>query len=317
MMEKGTDNSEAAAASLPLHTNHLPAAALEPGSIGNTSSEITAPATDIQIPEITFPDKVLDMSFTGSPEIAPHEDRTVVNGTTIWTTNGFYRRGHENVAALGGVIAKKIMAEQPEGSEFTILDAGCSQGRDTWTLASVLSCYGINYRVDAVDANSLMLDKATQPYKRTRAALRGDFDRWRRTGVPAIVTEQFEDVDDEHIQPSAHLRGRVTFTQADLRDPFETPRPKYKAAICNNVLLYYHAERDEPSLVGDRIVRNIANKLEIGGLFTYVGGWAVRPWLDRGLDMAGLVRAENDYGIPRAEWAKMSVFRKFRETNLD
>jgi chemotaxis methyl-accepting protein methylase len=216
-----------------------------------------------------------DLACIEDPDILPEDTRTVedveneaytmVDGHLyIETTNLFYRSYHYNVAVLAGVVAPEVMTERDSDEPFTILEAGCSKGRDTWCMASVLALHGIDFQIDAVDLNARVLQLAQQPYKGTKRDLEKQLGYWR---LPVEVLDFFERVDASHIQPTQELRERVNFGQLDIRT--QTPaRGAYDAVVSNNVLCHY-SNSDKTLPMADQIVDTVSASLRPGGIFTF------------------------------------------------
>jgi chemotaxis methyl-accepting protein methylase len=266
-------------------------------SIGSSGSEITSPLVFDSLPQVTLP---------GVQESLLH---TVVEGTRVYTANDFYRNNHQHVAALGGIIAPAIAADLPAGEPFTVLDAGCSQGKDTWSLASVLAHYQVPFKIDGIDANSFMIENATQPYQATQARLLDYVKDWRF--IPPDVTRFFEEAAQPgYIRPVQALRDRVAFHLANLSEPLATPHDAYDAAMCNHMLMYYNDYGLGPNPKVERILNNIVDKLKPGGIFTYVGEWATGPWVEQTLRNVGLEPATNDYGVSAYTWDRIRMFSK-------
>lgn len=294
MFEKGSPSEQGNPASHIPYIPFTPVSGAETSA--ETSSEIAPPSSPEELPD----------SLTGVRQL-PYA--TYIEEVGSQTATFFYRKDTINAQLLGNTIAPAIMEGQPPEKVFRVLDAGCSRGHDTWSLASVLSHNGINYRIDGVDANGIMIAAAQRPFLKSPIDLNKDIANWK--GMPTEVVRFFEEVGAGRMQPSAELRERVSFYLANLLEPLPIPH-EYDAAVCNKMLMYYVKSSGEVNQKMHRIIGNIANKLAPGGLFTFSDGEWVQSLEDVHAAFAqhGLMPAENSYGIPDEQWRKMSAYSK-------
>ncbi len=219
---------------------------------------------------------------------------TTVDGICIETTNDFFRTYHYNVAALGGIIAPAIMEQRQTPGPFRIYEAACSKAKDTWSMAAALALHDVDFRVDAVDANPVVLEQAQRPYKTTMRQLEDNLPYW---GLPREALDFFQRVDAHHIQPIQQLRDRVTFKLMDIRH--QAPGSGYDAAVINNVLCHY--AKPERVHMADQIVRTVTDSLRPEGFFTFSDPLIQYKGMDDGyFARHGLLRATDLYDT--REW---------------
>jgi chemotaxis methyl-accepting protein methylase len=278
--------------------------------------------------ETTYPADSLDAGYV-SPEILPTADNgaegaadepdltSIVEYDTAThigtgdhvviapTATMLFRPDNKNTAAVTNIVIPHIMAERQSGEQCSILDAGSSEGGDTWTMAAVLSAHDINYTLHGVDANSLALAQAEQPIAATIEEVRTGSHHW---GTPDNTATFFEQTDAGHVRPTGTLRERVTFYQGDIR--YEVPAgTTYDVVFANNIIGYY--ETFQPESI-DAMVATVASALNDGGLFTFNNllGMDKEVATDELLAAHGLVPAENIYGVPDEAWQRLCIYRK-------
>lgn len=287
-----------------------------PLSTGIGSSEITAPGNTLDVPGQTNDEPA------GFPHVEQLPHLTKVDGIASQTATFFYRMYHKNVAAIGNVIAGQVAAGRPEGTPYRVLEPGCSRGLDTWSLASVLAARGIDFHIDSLDANEVMLARAHTPHHTDKLALSEHLQDWPDT--PPEALDYFDEVAPWRVAPNGFLRAHVTFQRADITKPLPVTGA-YDVAVVNNVLGYYAHDFDNDPPALHAIIGNISERLAVGGLFTFSDNWTRRPhepvdlhggWAEgnyrqeRILEQHGLIPAENTYGIPDRQWQTMAIYQK-------
>jgi chemotaxis methyl-accepting protein methylase len=306
MIEKGSDNPEMPGSAPYVHGQPIE----KPASIGGESGEITSPAPPSEIaPESEQASKIV----TPLPNVTEQPWATYVEGIGSQTGNFLFRKDNHNTGIVGTAIAPAIMAERPEGAVFKVLDAPSSRGADSWSLASILSVKGIEYHIDCVDANSLVIARAREPIAKARSNLVKNIAEWK--GVPPKAADYFERVDPSHIRPNDELQSRVDFHHADLLQGVPTELT-YDVALCNKVLMYYATKEGELTSAAHRMIGNIATKLHVGGLFTFSDTEWVRDRhaTDAAFAQHGLVPAENRYAVPDEQWDKLIIYQKTEDS---
>jgi chemotaxis methyl-accepting protein methylase len=293
--------------------NHIPFDGDSPDNdnTGNDTGEYYSPdliPTDISPDLHDAPDSA---STEGIIPVVEEETHTIIdNGEiVIPTATHLFRGYHKSVATITNIVAPQVMGERPEGSTYRILDAGCSSGGDTMSMAAVLALNGVTYHIDAVDVNSMAIAQATLPYEITKTELH---DRLRNWDIPERTLDFFEEVDQHRIQPAAALRDNITFHQADLRQPLPLPG-EYDVAVANNMLLFYEGRQPDTAAT---MVGNIVATLRVGGIFTF-SDRALASFLltDELLQTHGLEPAENEYGISDETWSQLVIYRKIGESS--
>lgn len=213
------------------------------------------------------------------------------------TTTFFFRE--RNLAYFSEIVAPDLQVAM--GGVLRVANVGCSSGEETWSLASALSVAGVNYEIEAFDANPDALQQADMPYLLSAQHLQYTHNLRRRSdrdSTPAFADaclDYFDPISPVHILPAAELRRRVTFKKLNiLHEPLEAA--EYGAVVVNNVL-YHYGRMD-----GFTMIKNMVHGLRPGGMFLYDGA----PGAESALNINHLKRVEPDG--PYAElhrWARI------------
>jgi hypothetical protein len=211
-----------------------------------------------------------------------YADSTVLGDRFIPTFNGFFRVDHNNVAHLAQTVIPQLITEgigvDNEG-RFLLAEVPSAFGEETWTIASILSAQGIDYRLYAFDINPHVIEKANDTnglYTGTLAKLGQAAREW---GISLDCIKYFEQVDSAHIRPVQALRARASFETLDLR---KEPLPQRFGAVLVNELFGYYADAPDDIV---RMLGNISAGMAIGAALchkTYL------PLPEEALSRAGL-----------------------------
>jgi chemotaxis methyl-accepting protein methylase len=202
-------------------------------------------------------------NLTIPPEYRDFEScYTVLDGIFVPTFNDFFRCDNVNGAILARTIAPAIVAGLPRGEIFRQADIGCSEAKDTWSMAAALAMQGICFQIEAYDINPHVIELAQQPYRETKRELERKLINWE---LPRACLDFFETVGPEHLRPTEVLRNSVTFHELDIRNmPLETGR--FDVVVANNILCHYKWSKDLPAQA--KILRNMICGLRSEGVFS-------------------------------------------------
>jgi chemotaxis methyl-accepting protein methylase len=141
-----------------------------------------------------------------------------------------------------------------------IAEVGCSTGKETWSLASALSLAGVDFQIDAIDANPRALEAFRKP---SYAISRDQLSRQAsKCGFPPECVDLLMGSRKRWVVPPAELVGRVTpLRQNVLQTPLRSKR--YGAVVINNVLHHYASRPKEQQ----QLVANILAGLRPGGVW--------------------------------------------------
>jgi chemotaxis protein methyltransferase CheR len=188
----------------------------------------------------------------------------LVNFIDVVTTNktDFFREpGHFDF--LVEKALPDLSARNPSSSEFLIWSAGCSTGEEPYTLAIVLSEYGLShpgfkFRLLATDIATTVLVKAQ----------RGIYKTDLIQPVPADLRRKYflrsRDRDSERVRVIPELRRLVEFRRVNFNDADFGVAEKAEAIFCRNVIIYF----DRPTQ--EQMLQKLARHLVPGG-YLFVG----------------------------------------------
>ncbi len=149
------------------------------------------------------------------------------------------------------------------GKPLLIWSAGCSSGEEPYTLAIVLSEYGLThpgfrFRILATDISTIVLAKAD----------RGVFTTDVVAPVPAALRLKYfmrsRDRSSNQVRVTPELRRAIEFRHLNFMDADYGITEKADAIFCRNVIIYF----DRPTQ--ERILNKLANHLIPEG-YMFVG----------------------------------------------
>lgn len=144
-----------------------------------------------------------------------------------------------------------------------VWSAGCSTGEEPYTLAMVLSEYGLthaggSFRILATDVSTTVLEKAE----------RGIYSIDAIRPVPAALKVKYfmrsRDRSSDRVRVVPELRRLVQFRRLNFMDPEYGITEKAGLIFCRNVIIYF----DRPTQ--QQILKKLAKNLEPGG-YLFVG----------------------------------------------
>jgi chemotaxis protein methyltransferase CheR len=143
-----------------------------------------------------------------------------------------------------------------------VWSAGCSTGKEAYTLAMILTEYSRNKR--ELDFSILGTDIST---KALGKAARGIFDQEKAATIPVAYRKKYllksRDKSGRLIRIVPEIRSLVTFGRLNFLDEnygFNTP---FDVIFCRNVIIYFDRENQQ------RILSKVCRHLAVGGyLFT-------------------------------------------------
>ena len=156
-----------------------------------------------------------------------------------------------------------VMSRNENGRQLLVWSAGCSTGEEPYTLAMVLSEFGLSrpgfrFRVLATDISTKVLAKAN----------RGVFHQEAVRPVPAELRRKYfmrsRDPHSELLRVVPELRRLVEFRRLNFMDSDFGLAEKADVIFCRNVIIYF----DRPTQ--ERILQKLAAQLRSGG-YVFVG----------------------------------------------
>jgi chemotaxis protein methyltransferase CheR len=149
------------------------------------------------------------------------------------------------------------------GLQFPIWSAGCSTGEEPYTMAMVLSEYGLThpgfrFRILATDISTLVLARAEM----------GVYSAAQVEPVPLTLRRKYfmrgRERGSERVRVAPELRRMVEFRRLNFMDADYGVAEKAGAIFCRNVIIYF----DRPTQ--ERILRKLAHCLAPDG-YLFVG----------------------------------------------
>ena len=155
------------------------------------------------------------------------------------------------------------LTERNAGRRFLIWSAGCSSGEEPYTMAIVLSEYGLThpgfrFRILASDISTTVLAKAEQGVYTSDIAA---------PVQPALRRKYFmrsREPGSDRVRVVPELRRLVEFRRLNFMDGDYGMTEKADAIFCRNVIIYF----DRPTQ--ERILQRLSNCLIPGG-YMFVG----------------------------------------------
>ncbi len=156
-------------------------------------------------------------------------------------------------------LAASMASRRP----VVVWSAGCSTGEEPYTLAMVLSEYGLghagfSFRILATDVSTAVLEKAQM----------GIYSSEAIRPIPAALKVKYfmrsRDRSSDRVRVVPELRRLVQFRRVNFMDPDYKLTEKADAIFCRNVIIYF----DRPTQ--QRILKKLISHLEPGG-YLFVG----------------------------------------------
>lgn len=163
------------------------------------------------------------------------------------TASGFFR-----VPELYDTLATRVLPEMIDRGRLSIWSAGCSDGREPYSIAMLLKSLAENeFELDlrASDINPGVISTAIQ----------GEY----QLTIPEVQALQeypqfYHSLDSNHIRIRSELRSSIDFILEDLTT--YTPEENFDLIFCTNVLFYYESDYRR------EIVRGLVEKLKADGV---------------------------------------------------
>lgn len=155
---------------------------------------------------------------------------------SLVTATGFFRLT-ELYDGLANPIITSLHNDMKNDSAIQVLSAGCSDGREAYSVAMSLkrlidkNRFSHSFSVKAVDINKNMIEigrKGQYQLRRDELAKIEDYQ------------EFFEKKDERTVSVKTEIKRRVTFQSADIMQPGLLKN--FDLIICANLLLYYKKE---------------------------------------------------------------------------
>jgi chemotaxis protein methyltransferase CheR len=161
----------------------------------------------------------------------------------------FFREPDHFAFLTETTLPRYLESEGPRnGVPYTVWSAGCSTGEEPYTLAMVLSEFGVHnprfrFEVLATDISTLALEKARL----------GIYEEERTAPVSSILKKKYlmqsKDRNKRQVRIVPELRSRIQFQRVNLMDDQLPLMNAVDAIFCRNVIIYF--ERiDQEELLG-------------------------------------------------------------------
>jgi chemotaxis protein methyltransferase CheR len=194
------------------------------------------------------------------------ENTGIVNQTDFFRNEELFRE-------LKQLILPEIEKHQPQNHTLNIWSAGCSDGREPYSLAMAVESWmndhpGValqNYHIRASDLNREYLSIARQGMFRLKN---------KEKEVLKPYTEYFQKISDEQILIASRIKSRISFYNEDVT--LVNLKRRFQLIICTNVLMYYEKEFRKVIITG------LLNSLELHG-YIFVESTGTKAMKDLGL----------------------------------
>ena len=164
-------------------------------------------------------------------------------------------------------LTSRLLPERAQGNggrrPFVVWSAGCSSGEEPYTLAMVLSEYGLShpgfaFRILGADISTVVLEKAAL----------GIYSSDAIKSVPAALRDRYfmreREPGSSRVRVVPELRRLVEFRRLNFMDSDYGLGERFDAIFCRNVIIYF----DRPTQ--QRILKKISQYLLPGG-YLFVG----------------------------------------------
>lgn len=175
------------------------------------------------------------------------------------TTNktDFFREPH-HFDFLSRVALPALVRQS--GPRVTVWSAGCSTGEEPYTIAAVMSDFGMNNPGIAFDYSILATDISTRVLEHAR---KGIYKKERLLPVPDGVKRRYflrsRDASKELARVCPELREKVRFMRLNFMDEAFPIEGQLDIIFCRNVIIYFNKETQE------RLIRKFCERLRPGG----------------------------------------------------
>ena len=177
---------------------------------------------------------------------------------------------------LAATVLPDYMQANGSRRPFLVWSAGCSTGEEPYTLAMVLSEFGLLhpgfcFRILATDISTGVLKKAEL----------GIYSRAVVQSVPHVLKTRYfmrgRERDSDRVRVAPELRRLVDFRRLNFMDPDYRMQMKFDAIFCRNVIIYF----DRPTQ--QNILGKITRCLPPGG-YLFMGHAETLHELDLALE---------------------------------
>jgi chemotaxis protein methyltransferase CheR len=179
------------------------------------------------------------------------------------TTNktDFFRESRHFDYLVNTVIPEVIVQVRSEGRELRVWSAGCSTGKEPYTLAMVLSECKQEGRIE--EFSILGTDISSSVLQEARRAVYPDSDL---TDIPASFRQRYvlrsRDRKNKTCRMAPEIRACVRFDSLNFMDEkYPYGRGAFDVILCRNVMIYFDRTTKEA------VVRRIGECLRPGGYF--------------------------------------------------
>ena len=201
-------------------------------------------------------------NYVDSPQGKMSELVNMIDVVTTNKTDFFREPAHVEYLyneALPELLARAGTGKYPG---LRIWSAGCSTGKEAYTLAMILKEYsrnegGLDFSIHGTDISTKALESAA----------RGIYNQEKAETIPVAYRQKYllrsRDPEKQLIRVAPEIRSHVTFSRLNFLDEnygFDLP---FDVIFCRNVIIYFDRENQQ------RILSRVCRNLVPGGyLFT-------------------------------------------------
>ncbi len=171
--------------------------------------------------------------YVRTPDGQKKELSNLLNAITTNQTH-FFREIH-HFQILETQILPEVLQRKPRGQPLRIWSAGCSTGREPYTLAMVLDHWldgkQPGYRIVGSDID----------YEVLATAQAGRYPQESLKELRNPYLTKYTELVDGQLLIKPEIKKRVSFRRENLAD-LQPARPRFDVIFCRNVIMYLHPE---------------------------------------------------------------------------
>src|SRR3972149_5485628 len=186
-----------------------------------------------------------------------HQELVMMIDLVTTNKTDFFREPH-HFDFLSRVALPALV--RTTGPRVTVWSAGCSTGEEPYTIAAVMSDFGVNNPGIAFDYSILATDISTRVLDHAR---KGIYKKERLLPVPDGVKRRYflrsRDASKELARVCPELREKVRFMRLNFMDEAFPIDGQLDIIFCRNVIIYFNKETQE------RLIWKFCEHLKPGG----------------------------------------------------
>jgi chemotaxis protein methyltransferase CheR len=176
------------------------------------------------------------VDYLFSPEGQAHEQIHMIDAVTTNKTDFF--REPEHYVFLSKTVLPSLSDDGTAGNNVLVWSAGCSSGEEPYTLAMVMSEYGVvrrnfKFRILATDISTRVLD----------AARHGVYEEEKVEPVPMEIRRKYllrsKDSSRGLVKIVPAVRSLIEFRRLNLMDEDYSIQSPVDVIFCRNVIIYF------------------------------------------------------------------------------